>query len=116
MKKSDYEKAEEIVKPYQTRINFILEELRENMVEAFGNSFNSSSFDAYMTALFYDTSENATDCGFKFDFHDDSCGDCYEKYFDTECCCYCVLCVRTDFYMRKCGVDGCAARACQEIV
>ena len=27
MNKSDYEKAAEIVKPYQTRINFILEEL-----------------------------------------------------------------------------------------
>ena len=82
MNKSDYEKAAEIVKPYQTRINFILEELRENMVEAFGNSFNSSSFSAHMAALFYDTSENATVCGFKFDFHDDSFGDCYEKCFD----------------------------------
>lgn len=82
MNKSDYEKAAEIVKPYQTRINFILDEFRKDMVEAFGDSFNSSSFSAYLTPLFYDTSENATVCGFKFDFHDDSCGDCYEKYFD----------------------------------
>ena len=82
MNKSDYEKAAEIVKPYQTRINFILEELRKDMVEAFGDSFNSSSFSVHSTPLFYDTIENATDCGFKFDFHDDGCGDCYEKCFD----------------------------------
>ena len=82
MNKSDYEKAAEIVKSYQTRINFILENLRKDMVEAFGDSFNSSSFSAYLTPLFYDTSENATDCGFEFDFHSDDCGDCYEKCFD----------------------------------
>ena len=40
MNKSDYEKAAEIVKPYQTRINFILDEFRKDMVEAFGDSFN----------------------------------------------------------------------------
>ena len=82
MNKSDYEKAAEIVKPYQTRINSILGNLRKDMVEAFGDSFNSSSFSVHFTPLFYDTSENATDCGFEFDFHDDSCGDCYEKCFD----------------------------------
>lgn len=82
MNKADYEKAAEIVKPYQTRINSILENLRKDMVEAFGDSFNSSSFNVHMTALFYDTIENAIDCGFEFDFHDESCGDCYEKRFD----------------------------------